>query len=194
MFHLGLLGPLSHLPIIPQGTGSGHISWRSREITTSIFCHFPRKFTMSLYAYQIKVKLRRLNPHLCLLESLRSAQWSPCVRLHNRNSSCYLRPCPLPLLASGWGQTRGVCLYHGHICLPGLTDVSVGKLGCCQLRGFPFGLLIFTRTLLQSSGNCGNILFKNPTRQNLEAPYIRPLSYCVTGGAGVSGPGPPSPN
>lgn len=26
MFHLGRLGPLSHLPIIPQGTGSGHIS------------------------------------------------------------------------------------------------------------------------------------------------------------------------
>lgn len=63
---------------------------------------------MSLYAYQIKVKLRRLNPHLCVLESLRSAQWSPCVWLRNRNSSCYLRPCPLPLLASGWGGRRAV--------------------------------------------------------------------------------------
>lgn len=103
----------------------------------------------------------------------------------------------LPFAFAGiWlgGQTRGVCLYHGHICLPGLTDVSVGKLGCCQLRGFPFGLLIFARTLLQSSGSCGNILFKNPTRQNLEAPYIRPLSYRITGGVGVSGPGPHSPN
>lgn len=45
-----------------------------------------------------------------------------------------------PSLASCLGQMHCVYLCHRHIYLPGLTNVSVGTLWCCQLRAFPLSL------------------------------------------------------
>lgn len=79
---------------------------------------------------------------LCLLVLLLAVGGTEAHESDFCNQTSYrcLEPAPLSSLASCLGQMHCVYLCHRHIYLPRLTNVSVGTLWCCQLRGFPLSL------------------------------------------------------